>query len=240
MALGLIVCLVPTGDVPTPARGRVVPSAATLPDASATVPAPSPTSAPDVLPSATTLPDASATVPAPSTTSAPEVSPSGSTVAPASASALLERLIVAPEHREGYDRDLFPHWIDEDGDGCNTREEVLITEAVTVPAISSDCHLAGGSWLGPYDGLVLSGPAEVQIDHFVPLAEAWYSGAWAWSTERRQALANDIGLPWTLVGVSGQSNQSKGSDDPAEWLPPLPSAVCPYVEAGSRSRCGGA
>ena len=150
---------------------------------------------------------------------------------PMSVTDLLTTLKVAPEHRVGYDRDLFPHWIDADGDGCNTRYEVLLDEAVVAPTISGSCDLTGGTWLSPYDGVTLDGASQVQIDHLVPLAEAWYSGAFAWTTERRQALANDLGVPWALVGVSGKTNEAKGSSDPASWLPPLRTAVCPYLDS---------
>ena len=150
---------------------------------------------------------------------------------PMSVTDLLATLKVAPEHRVGYDRDLFPQWIDADGDGCNTRYEVLIDEAVVAPTITGTCHLNGGSWLSPYDGVTLDDAAKVQIDHMVPLAEAWYSGAFAWTTERRQALANDLDVPWTLVGVSGKTNEAKGSSDPASWLPPRRAAVCPYLDS---------
>ncbi len=65
----------------------------------------------------------------------------------------------------------------------------------------------------------------------VPLAEAWYSGAFAWTTDRRQALANDLDVPWTLVAVSGETNEAKGSSDPASWLPPRRASVCPYLDS---------
>src|SRR5262245_23252417 len=61
-------------------------------------------------------------------------------------------LPVASEVRTGYDRDLFNHWIDADGDGCNTRYEVLIAEAVTAPSVGSGCALSGGRWTSYYDG----------------------------------------------------------------------------------------
>jgi hypothetical protein len=55
-------------------------------------------------------------------------------------------LPVADEQREGYDRDLFRHWIDADRDGCNTRAEVLLEEAVESPEVVDRCTLIGGSW----------------------------------------------------------------------------------------------
>jgi hypothetical protein len=161
----------------------------------------------------------------------PRDQPSASTRTLTHVSMLLDKLTVAPEHRDGYDRDLFPVWIDEDGDGCNTRYEVLLDEAVIEPTVSGSCDLAGGMWRSPYDGQELDGAEAVQIDHLVALAEAWYSGAFAWTTDRRQAFANDLGVPWSLIAVSPEINDAKGASDPAIWLPPLQAAVCPYVES---------
>jgi Protein of unknown function (DUF1524) len=149
---------------------------------------------------------------------------------PVPLSDLLAELVIAPEHLDGYDRDLFPLWIDADGDGCNTRYEVLIAEAVVAPTISGICKLTGGSWVSPYDGLRIDDAKDVQIDHLVALAEAWYSGAFRWTTERRERYANDLDVPWTLNAVSAKANEEKGSSDPAEWLPPLSSDLCPYIE----------
>ena len=96
---------------------------------------------------------------------------------------------------------------------------------------SGSCDLAGGLWVSPYDGVELHDASEVQIDHLVALAEAWYSGADQWTTERRQRFANDLGTPWELNAVSGPVNEAKAASDPAEWLPPEPTAICPYIEA---------
>src|SRR5688500_19855525 len=82
-------------------------------------------------------------------------------------------MTVATEVRTGYDRDLFPHWIDADGDRCNTRYEVLIAEATTAPSVSSACALTGGRWYSWYDNATWTLPADLDIDHFIPLAEAW-------------------------------------------------------------------
>jgi hypothetical protein len=142
---------------------------------------------------------------------------------------LLALLPVAPEQRLGYDRDLFPTWTDEDGDGCNTRREVLIAESLTVVTVGTGCSLAGGSWYSAYDGLSFTDIADVSIDHVVALAEAWDSGASAWTPERRERFANDLGVPWALIGVSAPSNDRKSDMDPADWLPAVADDRCTYL-----------
>ena len=128
-------------------------------------------------------------------------------------------LPTASEVRTGYDRDLFPHWVDADGDGCHSRNEVLIAEADDPPTVGSGCSLSGGRWYSYYDRVSWTNPSDVDIDHMVPLAEAWDSGARTWSTATRQSFANDLGDYRTLVGVTDNVNQSKGDQDIAEWLP---------------------
>jgi hypothetical protein len=143
--------------------------------------------------------------------------------------AVLAGLPVAAERRAGYSRSLFRHWIDADKDGCDTRREVLIAEAVIAPTVSAGCSLSGGRWLSLYDDLTVTDPGGLDIDHLVPLAEAWDSGAYGWDAARRQAYANDLGVAWSLIAVSASSNRSKGDADPAEWLPPDASYTCQYV-----------
>lgn len=128
-------------------------------------------------------------------------------------------LSVATEHRDGYDRDTFRLWIDADGDGCNTRYEVLIAEADDAPTIGDGCRLTGGRWYSYYDAVSQTSTSDIDIDHVVPLAEAWDSGAYAWSAARREAYANDLGDYRTLIGVTDSVNQSKSDQDIAEWLP---------------------
>jgi hypothetical protein len=128
-------------------------------------------------------------------------------------------LPVASEVRTGYDRDLFKLWTDADGDGCSTRDEVLIAEAEEAPSIGSGCALSGGRWYSYYDGVSQYAPADLDIDHMVPLAEAWDSGARSWSSAKRESYANDLGDYRTLVAVTDSVNQTKSDQDPAEWLP---------------------
>ena len=128
-------------------------------------------------------------------------------------------LTTASEVRTGYSRSLFPHWIDADGDGCSTRNEVLIAEADDPVSVGGGCSLSGGRWYSYYDRVSWTNTADVDIDHMVPLAEAWDSGARSWSTSTRQAFANDLGDSRSLVGVTDNVNQAKGDGDIADWLP---------------------
>ncbi len=138
-------------------------------------------------------------------------------------------LPVATENRTGYDRDLFTLWIDADGDGCNTRYEVLIAEAVTTPSVGSGCTLSGGRWYSYYDDAYWTEPADLDIDHLVPLAEAWDSGARNWTSTQRKNYANDLGDSRTLVAVTDNVNQAKGDQDPTTWMPSYSPARCRYI-----------
>lgn len=154
------------------------------------------------------------------------------TVSPARAARLLDDLPRAPRTWGGpsYDRDAFgTPWADTDGNGCNQRDDVLLRDAVagsTTVATQGRCDhdVLAGEWLDPYTGRRLAfddlkapGQAQaLQIDHVVPLAEAWRSGAAEWSAERRRSFAND--LPG-LLAVDGPTNAAKSDDDPAAWRP---------------------
>lgn len=150
----------------------------------------------------------------------------------AAALARLNALTVAAEHTSGYDRHLFKHWTDEDDDGCDTRREVLLAEAVVAPTQGSRCSLSAGEWISRYDGLTEMGNGRgFDVDHLVPLAEAWESGAHSWSPDRRERYANDLGYEHSLIAVSARSNRSKGAQDPATWLPPEAGQHCWYAAA---------
>ena len=144
------------------------------------------------------------------------------------AAMVLNALPVSPERGDGYDRDAFRHWVDADGNGCDAREEVLIVERMA--GTVSGCTVVGGRWRSAYDGVETSNPSTFDVDHRVPLADAWASGAWRWTDERREQFANDLAFGPSLIAVTASSNRSKGDRDPAEWMPPLPSQRCGYVK----------
>ncbi|MFD9396165.1 HNH endonuclease family protein [Streptomyces sp. NPDC060000] len=181
----------------------------------------------------------SLTTPA-SAATAPLSLPGGpATLAPAPAAAkdvplfqALEWIGEAPESRDGYNRDLFRHWNKglNSTDGCDTRKEVILSEAKLAPETGARCALTGGRWFSEYDQVWVTAASSLDVDHMVPLAEAWDSGASAWTAARREAYANDQGAPASLIAVSGSSNRSKSDKDPADWLP-VEAFRCEYASA---------
>jgi hypothetical protein len=146
----------------------------------------------------------------------------------ASAQSQLNGLTVATEgSSSGYSRDLFPHWITISG-ACNTRETVLKRDGSNV-VTNSSCAATSGSWYSPYDGATWTNAADVDIDHIVPLSEAWRSGASSWTTSRRQSFANDLSHP-QLIAVTDNVNQSKGDQDPSTWQPSRTAYRCTYAK----------
>ena len=148
---------------------------------------------------------------------------------PIDALELLAMLPVAPEAEESYERSLFEHWVDADGDGCDTRQEVLIAESLTPATVGGGCNIEGGSWFSPADGDTLTNMASVDINHVVPLKEAWASGAHVWKPEQRQAFANDLTDDRTLQAVSAGANRQQGENGPASWLPAEIEVACDFV-----------
>jgi hypothetical protein len=136
----------------------------------------------------------------------------------------VRRLSAATETRAGYDRDKFRHWVDENGDCQDTRDEVLAAESRVAV---SGCDISTGRWRSYYDGLTWASSGDVDIDHLVPLAEAWDSGARRWNADTRERFANDLADRRALVAVTDNVNQSKGDQDIAEWRPER--ARCRYL-----------
>jgi hypothetical protein len=146
-----------------------------------------------------------------------------------SARALLLKLTVKAENNKGYARTFFKTWIDADKDKCDTRAEVLISESLIKPALGSNCKIISGKWKSWYDDKTWTKPSDVDIDHVVPLKEAWDSGAYSWTSDSRTKYANDLDFAWTLDAITDNINSSKGDRDPSQWLPPLSSTHCAYA-----------
>ncbi|MGZ3141247.1 HNH endonuclease family protein [Lentzea chajnantorensis] len=137
----------------------------------------------------------------------------------------------APGTLRGYDRDcpgacVFGRpWSDVDGDGCDQRSQVLARDLTAVERKPGRCGVQSGTLDDPYTGSQVTKVSSIQIDHVVPLAEMWRSGAAAWPAEKRVAAANDLR---NLVATSGKVNQSKSDKTPDEWMPPNAAYACSY------------
>ncbi|WP_433827622.1 HNH endonuclease family protein [Actinoplanes sp. CA-015351] len=126
---------------------------------------------------------------------------------------------------KGYSREKFPHWRDA-GSNCDVRDTVLERDGKNVKL--SGCNVVAGTWNSIYDDQVIDSPTKVDIDHMVPLAAAWRSGAAKWDDDKRGDFANDLDRP-QLIAVSATSNRSKGDQDPSTWKPPAESVWCEYA-----------
>ncbi|MBI2706277.1 MAG: HNH endonuclease [Actinobacteria bacterium] len=125
----------------------------------------------------------------------------------------------------GYRRDEWPTWKDVDGDGCDARQQALAAASTLLPA-RSGCKVISGQWTSPYDGKESTDPAAMDVDHVVPLENAYASGGWQWETDQRARFANDQADLWV---VSSSSNRSKGSRGPDQWRPPDEASWCEYA-----------
>ena len=143
------------------------------------------------------------------------------------ASAVLETLIVkgrAP--KTGYDRASWGDWADPDGNGCDTRNDILKRDlkSITYKYANDRCTVLTGVLEDPYSGSSMNflrgvGTSSlIQIDHVVAVSDAWQKGAFKWGNSTKVAFYND---PLNLLAVQGRLNSQKGDGDAATWLPPL-------------------
>ena len=130
-----------------------------------------------------------------------------------------------------YDRSEWRHWTDDDGDCRNARHEVLAAESISVVEYADygECRVAYGEWVGPFTGVRFTDPADLQVDHLVPLANAHASGGWVWDRSRKSSYANDLSFDGHLVAVYGPANQAKGKSGPEDWKPPNRAYWCQYA-----------
>ena len=156
------------------------------------------------------------------------------TGSPTEATAELEELEVAsPGSMSGYSREEFRHWSKASDFGwdppqasCDAREAALVRDGESVE-VGSGCKVTSGSWYDPYTDQTYSDPQDLDIDHVVPLANAWRSGASAWNDDQRERYAND---PDVLLSVEDNANQEKGYKGPEAWKPPNEAEWCDYAE----------
>jgi hypothetical protein len=128
----------------------------------------------------------------------------------------------------------FGGWInDPNDDTCfNTRAKVLIRDSEELVSFKENnhCSVEKGKWVDPYAGASTMESRDLQIDHMVPLKNAYISGAWRWSFKMRRLYANFMGNKFHLIAASGHENMSKGDKAPDRYMPPKESYRCQYLE----------
>jgi len=157
-----------------------------------------------------------------------EATPTATAGAPAASQAaeqLTTLTVASAGSMRGYSRSRFPHWRDT-GSNCDVRDTILARDGEDIRL--SGCNVVGGRWFSVYDGRNFDEPIKLDIDHMVPLANAWRSGANEWDDEKRADFANDEVRP-QLIAVSLSSNRAKGDQDPAQWKPPNREFWCQYA-----------
>jgi len=124
---------------------------------------------------------------------------------------------------------------------CSTRKSVLKAESDLKQSFVAGhkCKTGVGHWVSPYDGKPTNRALDLEIDHMVPKAEAWQSGAWKWGKERQKAFKNDLGYGPSLIAISKSENGPAGKwdkepgrnskDSKDYYLPPREEYVCTYV-----------
>lgn len=130
-------------------------------------------------------------------------------------------------------KDQFGTWIHPKNDhSClNVRGLVLVRDADSPVTYSADgCSVVSGGWDDPYTAQTFESARDIQIDHFVPLKNAYMTGAYDWDSKKRCLYANYLGNNFHLLAVNGSENMSKGDNSPAKYIPPNKAYLCQYIK----------
>ncbi|MFQ1004119.1 hypothetical protein [Modestobacter sp. SSW1-42] len=132
---------------------------------------------------------------------------------------LVDLLVVGPPTASSpFDPAAFEHWTDDDRDGCDTGEAVLIRQSRGETTVDSSCRVVAGSW-STWTGTEVTSGEDVQAAPLIPWEEAWRSGASAWTPAQRRAFANDLAFDRTLTVLTGEEERLRAAQDPAGWQP---------------------
>jgi hypothetical protein len=123
-----------------------------------------------------------------------------------------------------YKREFFGKpWFDIDNNNCDTRNDILKRDLKdSIVSNQDSCTVLSGFLKDPYSGKEVTftrgikSSFDVQIDHIVPLADAWLSGGDQLNRGLLLTFAND---PDNLIAVSSASNYQKGYSTPDKWSP---------------------
>ena len=164
--------------------------------------------------------------------------PGGAAHTGSALAALAQVAVKGRAPKTGYARARFGEsWTDDNDEvwghnGCDTRDDVLRRDLAEVVLRTGGCKVASGTLHDPYTGAAVAfvrGPGTsslIQIDHVVPLSDAWQTGAQQWTARQRQDFAND---PLELIATERHVNEAKRDSDAATWLPPARAFRCAYA-----------
>jgi Protein of unknown function (DUF1524) len=147
---------------------------------------------------------------------------------------LQEHDLTPPQPTEKYARDHhFGSWIDFSSEpSCLTTRGLVLARDTTAPIEvypDDPCYVLKGKWWDPYTNKQFVDAKKVQVDHVVPLKEAYIAGAYKWSWKKRCAYSNFLGNNYHLIAVDGPTNTQKSDQGPDRWMPPNQQFHCEYV-----------
>jgi hypothetical protein len=126
----------------------------------------------------------------------------------------------------------FGRWIKPTENCYNTRALVLMRDSQKKVSFMPDdkCSVQKGKWIDDFTGNTFTDRTEIQIDHTVPLKNAYISGAYKWSYRARCLYSNYLGSNYHLKSVNATENMRKGDRTPENYMPPNTDISCNYIK----------